>query len=101
MRKKHQITALLYDKRGRLLSVGRNCYSKSHPLQKKMAVAVGQPERIYLHAEVAALVKLKDWTKAAKIVVSRYTMDGLPAPAKPCPCCMLLLTKIGIEIEHT
>lgn len=101
MSKKHIIKALIYNKKGRILSIGENCYLKTHPLQKKMAIAAGQPERIYLHAEIAALVKLKNWEKVFRIVITRFTADGKPANAKPCPCCMNLLNKLGVVIEHT
>lgn len=99
---KHSITALLYNKRGVLISIGRNSYEKTHPLQAHAAALVGRPSRIYLHAEIAALVKLKDWSKAHKMVVTRYLKDGTPANATPCASCQLMLKKAGIKlVEHT
>lgn len=99
---KHAITALVYDKRGKLLSVGRNSYVKTHPLQAKAAAAVGQPTRIYLHAEIAALVKLKDWSKAHRMVVTRYNKGGEPCLAKPCLTCQHVINQTGIlHVEHT
>ena len=44
-------------------------------------------EKIYLHAEIEALVKLRDWGRAYRIVVERYAKNGKPALAKPCPIC--------------
>jgi hypothetical protein len=70
------ITAFAYDKKGRLLSVGRNSYVKTHPLQARMAKEVGEDYKIYLHAEVAALVKVKNWTRVDKLVVTRYNKNG-------------------------
>jgi len=99
---KHAITALIFDKRGRVLSVGQNDYLRSHPLQAKCAKAVGEPERIFIHAEIAALVKLRDWSKAHKIVVTRYTKDGQPANAKPCRACLHALNLANIKnVVHT
>lgn len=99
---KHQITALIYNKRGDLISMGRNSYVKTHPLQARAAALTGNPSRVFLHAEIAALVKLKDWSKAYKIVITRYLKDGTPALAMPCDSCQLMLRKAGIKvIEHT
>jgi tRNA(Arg) A34 adenosine deaminase TadA len=99
---KQVLTALLFDKKGKLLSIGRNNYLKTHPLQAQCARQVGEPERIFLHAEIDALVRLKDWSRAYKIVITRHTKDGLPALAKPCKACLHALSLAGIKhIEHT
>ena len=102
MEHKHNITAIIYDKRGRPLSIGKNSYHKTHPLQVKMAQKVGLPEKVYQHSEINAIVKCKDLSKAHKIVIMRYTKDGKPANAKPCAICQaaIALTPIKI-IEHT
>lgn len=101
-RRKFDIKATIYDKKGRVISTGENSYWKSHPLQGKLAKKVGRPEAIFLHAEIAALVKLKDWTKAHRIKVERYDVYGNPVTAKPCAICQSALAKAGIEIiEHT
>lgn len=101
-RRKFDIKATIYDKRGRILSVGLNSYMKTHPWQGKLAKNVGRPEAIYLHAEIAALVKLKDWSKAHRIKVERYDSNGNPVMAKPCEICQSALRRTGIEIiEHT
>jgi tRNA(Arg) A34 adenosine deaminase TadA len=102
MSKKHVISAFIYDKRGKLLSWGRNSYLKTHPLQAKMAQRAGTPERVFLHAEIAALAKLKDWSKAHKMVVTRFDSLGNPVLAKPCTCCIQAISLSGISIlEHT
>jgi deoxycytidylate deaminase len=99
---KQNITALIYDRKGRLISAGKNSYHKTHPLQAKFAKQVGLHQKIYLHAEVDALVRLKDWSKAYKIVVTRLTRDGQPALAKPCLVCQHIINISGIKvIEHT
>lgn len=99
---KHSITAMITDKRGRVLSVGTNSYVKTHTLQAKHANKVGLPEKRFLHAEVSAIVKCKDLTKAHKIVVMRYTKDGKSANAKPCPICMSAIKASGIKfVEWT
>lgn len=103
MTTQHNITAFVYDKRGKLLSVGRNSYIKTHPLQAKAAKATNSHvNKIYQHAEVNALVKLKDWSKAHKIVIQRFGNKGNPLLAKPCDCCQWVIEQTKIKIiEHT
>lgn len=102
MCKKHHVTAIIFDKRGRPLSVGQNSYIKTHPLQLKMAEKVGLPEKKFIHAEIQSIVKCRDISKAHKIMVMRYNKDGEPVNAKPCKICeqAIALTPIKI-IEHT
>lgn len=100
MSKKHEITALAYDKRGKLLAVGRNSYVKTHPLQASYGRRTGRPNAVYLHAELAALVKAG--AAVHKLVVLRYHKNGTPALAKPCPACELAIHEFGVKIvEHT
>lgn len=101
--KEQNITAFVYDKRGRLLSVGRNSYVKTHPLQARAAKATKSHEgKIYQHAEVNALAKVKDLSKAYRIVVQRVSKSGKFLNAKPCPCCQWVIEKTGIKVvEHT
>lgn len=102
MQKRFAITAIAYDKRGRVLALGKNSYVKTHPIQAEHANAVGEPHKIFIHAEIAALLKLKDPSKVAKFVVFRYNADGNPGNAKPCKICSRALKLAGIHnIEHT
>jgi tRNA(Arg) A34 adenosine deaminase TadA len=99
---RQQITAVIYDKRGRILSVGQNSYIKTHPYQAAQAKKAGQPEKQYLHAEIHAIVRCKDLSRAHKIVVSRWDSKGRPVLAKPCVICASALQAAGIDIiEHT
>jgi len=99
---KHYITALIYDKKGRVISVDKNSYIKTHPLQAKYAKQVGEAHKIFLHAEIAAITKCKDLDRAVKMVVFRYGRDGKPLLAKPCPVCESAIANTPISIvEHT
>lgn len=105
-RQKHyEITATIYDRRGRVLSVGKNSYTKTHPIMAKFCHLVS-PHKLFLHAEVAAIAKCKTRRllhRAHRIVVERYNVDGTPAFCQPCPICMAaikILTPIQV-IEHT
>lgn len=100
--KKHDLTAIIYDKRGRVLSIGKNHYVKTHPMQKRIALTVGLPHKEFLHAEISAIVKCKKLEKAYRIVIYRFNKDGTPALAKPCPICESAIKAAGIKhVEHT
>lgn len=98
--KKFSITALAYDKRGRLLSIGRNSYVKTHPIQARYAKLGGKPEAIYLHAEIASLIRARG--EVYRMVITRFDSKGLPVLAKPCSACLAALDDYGVEkVEHT
>ena len=100
--KKYDITAIIYDKRGNIMSIGKNSYVKTHPLQARYATQVGEPQKVFLHAEIDAIIKCKNLKRAHKIVVFRYFEDGTPAVAKPCKVCRQAIRKTPIQyIEHT
>lgn len=97
-----QITAIIYDKRGKVLSIGQNSYIKTHPRQAKWAAACGEPLKQFLHAEIHAITRCRNLAKAHKIVVIRYNKNGEPALAAPCPICSSAIKAAGIKhVEHT
>lgn len=101
-KKTYEITATVCDKRGRVLAKEKNSYSKSHPLQAKYAAKVGLDNKIYLHAEIAAIIKANKTGIPYSIFVERYDKFGNPACAKPCPICNLFIAENGIKIvEYT
>lgn len=101
MNHKHLIVARAYDKRGRLLARSANSYTQTHPIQAKYARLAGKPNSIYLHAEIACL--LRAGTKPIhKLVVERYHKNGNPALAKPCVICQRAIRDWGVKIvEYT
>lgn len=102
MSKKFQIKAIIYDKRGRVLSIGHNSYVRTHTLQAHHAKLAGEPSKIYLHSEVHAITRCKNLSKAYRIAIFRYLEDGSPANAKPCCICQSAIGAAGIKIiEHT
>ena len=100
---RQQIKSTIYDKRGRVLAIGTNSYTKSHPKQAKYAALAGREQAIYLHSEIAAIIKLKDKQSLAhSIMIERYGRNGEELLAKPCEICSLALEMAGIEIvEYT
>ena len=101
MSTKYLITAEIYDRKGNLLSSGKNSYTKTHPLQKMYAVKANQPQKQYLHAEIAALIKCRS-LDAYKIVIKRVDKLGNTKLAAPCEVCQLAIKEAGIKVvEYT
>ena len=95
--KKQLILAKCFDKKGNMLSSAYNSYRCSHPVQAYFAKRVGMPERIYLHAEILAILRAKG-KKIYKITVERYNQAGEKLLAKPCPICEEAIRAYGIQI---
>ena len=101
MSKRRQHTAIIYDKQGRVLAIGQNSYIKTHPLQAHHAKRVGKEEAVFLHAEIHAITRCPDLSKAHKIQIFRYR-KGKPALSAPCPICVDAIKATPIKvIEHT
>ena len=97
---KYKVAAVVLDKRGRILSTGTNSYVKTHPIQARFSNMTGSEHRIYLHAEISALVKCRG--AGHKIFILRVGTDNQDLPAKPCPICELAIKEYKIKIvEYT
>ena len=85
----------------RVLSVGYNSYTKTHPRQRLFAGIVGEPKREYLHAEIHALCRADGIPDA--MVVVRVNHLGEPVCAAPCPVCLEAIRSINpnMKIIHT
>jgi len=94
---KKKVGALLLN-RSRVVVSATNLETKSHPTQAKFAQRVGLCEKIYLHAEIAALVKCRE--ECDTIVVARVNPQGKLRMARPCPICELALKEAGISKIH-
>jgi len=99
MSTKHQkkIKATIYNKHGKILSVGFNSYVKTHPRMAQLANKANLCEKIYLHAEIAALIKVRQG-KPYKIVIECYDNEGKPKIAAPCPICLMAIKMAGVKI---
>jgi len=63
---------------------------------------VGLPEKIFLHAEMDAIIRCRDLSRAHRILVTRITRKGKPGNAKPCPVCQSAIQEAGInQVEWT
>ncbi len=102
MSAKQIMSAIIYDRKGRVLSVGHNSYIKTHPMMAEHSRKVGEPHKIFLHAEIHAIVRCPDLTKAHRIFVSRWDKKGNPMLAAPCTVCQSALAAAGIQVVgHT
>ena len=94
-----QVGAILLRK-GKVVTTATNLERKSHPLQAKFAEKVGLGEKIFLHAEISALVKCRE--ECDTIVVARvggHSKNEL-RNAKPCKICAMALEEAGIDKVH-
>jgi deoxycytidylate deaminase len=90
----HKVACIITDKRGNVISQGMNS-NKSHPIQAKFAKLVGKEEKIYLHAEISALVKCHK--EPHTIYVARITQAGNMGIAKPCLICQEAIRQAGVK----
>jgi tRNA(Arg) A34 adenosine deaminase TadA len=94
---KKMVGAVLLNK-NKIIVSATNLETKSHPLQAKFAKRVGLDPKIYLHAEIAALVKCRE--ECDTIVVARVNPQHKLRMAKPCPICELALREAGVSKIH-
>jgi deoxycytidylate deaminase len=94
---KKRVGAILLNK-NKIISHGINLETKSHPLQAKFAERVGLEEKIFLHAEISALIKCKE--ECDTIIVARVNPQNKIRMAKPCPICALALKEAGVSKVH-
>lgn len=101
MSKRQELTAIAYDKRGRIISIGTNSYVLTHPLQARYARKSGSPDAVYIHAEIDAIVRARG-KPIHRIFVSRMDGNGNYVMAKPCKACQLAIKDFNIKyVEWT
>lgn len=97
---KQHVEATIYNSKGHIIAKARNSYTKTHPRQAKFAKLADNPLAIYLHAEIAALVKCRQ--KPHRISIVRYMKDGTTGNAEPCAICKLAIKEAGIKfVEYS
>lgn len=92
---KFYVIAATLDKRGRVISIGENSPVKTHPRMRGYAIKAKEAHRMFLHAEVAALVSSP--RKVYSIVVIRVSPTGEMALARPCPVCMVAIKEAKVK----
>jgi tRNA(Arg) A34 adenosine deaminase TadA len=102
--KKQNVVAIVYDKKGKVYSIGLNSFTKTGNFQANLAKKVKQDDKVFLHAEVAALLRWRRFTNKAPygVFVARLGRNGSLSNAKPCDICAMALEEAGIKvINHT
>ena len=99
MKMRYHFKAIITDKKGNVLSVGENNYKKSHPYMAKMAMACGEDKKIFLHAEIAAIIKCHDLKKASNIHIYRVRNNGEIELVNPCKICRSAIKVLGLNIN--
>ena len=98
---KRRVYAVVTDDRDRILAEGHNSYTKTHPVQAKYAEQVDLPDKVFLHAEIMALVRIRHG-EPHKIYVARVDSEGNPCYACPCAICNRAIKEAGIKtVEYT
>jgi len=84
--------------RDRMLAIGTAKY-KTHPIMTRFAT---NPEQVYLHAEVDAIIRAAnrysvDVVRDSDLYVLRLTKGGAVALSKPCEVCQRAIDAFGIK----
>lgn len=100
-RGKMRLYCVVLDRKNRVVSEGKNSYTRSHVKHFNAAKKVGLELKIYCHAESLALIRSRG--KGCKLVVARVNSFNQPVNATPCPICALMCKEHGgiISVEHT
>lgn len=100
MRSRKILTAFIKNKRGNVLAIGKNNYEKTHPYMYSIASRIEgrNTKKIFLHAEIDAIVKCRNLEDAYKIEIFRINKAGKYATSKPCPICFSAILETNIEV---
>lgn len=91
-----KVGAVLINK-NKVISTAVNLDCKSHPLQARWAKRVGLKEKIYLHAEMKALIDARSYADTI-IVVRLGGRGGISLrQSRPCKICEAALRYSGIR----
>lgn len=95
-----RVAAIALDSKGQILSIRSNEYTKTHPKMAHLAFKQKLEDKIYLHAEVAAIIAA-GWRQKRihTMIIVRVLKDGALAMAKPCPICQQAIKEA--RIKHT
>jgi len=87
---KHKHAAFVLNKKGIVIAMAAN-FGKTHPIMLKLG---GDLNKIYLHAEVAALLQAK---KVHTLYSLRVNKQGKLLNAKPCKICQKAIQHFGVK----
>jgi tRNA(Arg) A34 adenosine deaminase TadA len=99
-----KVYAVITDKKGKVLAEGQNSYTKTHTFQYECAKKIGNEEKCFLHAEIAAICRLSHQhkEKAYKIYIARASKQNGTLLAAPCAVCQEAISRTSIQVvEYT
>lgn len=98
MQNQHQykFCCVALNKKGNIIGMSYQREDKTHPIQYYYAKQTQQPYKIFLHAEIATLIKSKD---PYVLFVARVDKDGNLVTSKPCPICQLAINNT-LSLKH-
>jgi len=98
--RKQRVVAIALRK-GKILAIGYNSYTRSHAFQRRVGRLSHEPEKKYLHAEVAALLRCR--VPPDTLMVGRLSKRGELVMARPCDCCRLAINLVNpkMKVIHT
>lgn len=85
-----RVVAIALDRKRKVLAVGKNNYTRSHPLAKRFAEKHGIPEKDRVHAELKAVLGCRGQV-ISTLIVARVDREGNVCDGKPCKCCQSML----------
>lgn len=89
-----KIGCIITNRRGKIISQGFNRL-KTHPMQFEYAKRYGIEEKIYLHAEMAALIKCRE--QPYSMYIGRVMHNTSIGMCKPCPICQMAIKEAGVK----
>lgn len=101
-RGKQRLCSVITDRKGNVLSIGQNSYTKTHPMQFHAARHQGNEQACFLHSEIDAVRRLGHAAhKARNIYVARLDKQGMVALAKPCVVCQSVIDSLNLNVMYT
>lgn len=94
---RYRMAAAVLDRKGKILAIGTNSYVKTHTKQFKYANKLGIGHKAFLHAEISALIKVKNGDPY-ELVVVRVGNNGELRLAKPCEICEMAIKQAGVKV---
>lgn len=96
-RKRYEIVATAFDRKGKVIGTGVNEYWRSHPMMKLYAEKAGESScKIFKHAELSAVLSAGN-KEIHSLLVQRFKNNGEPALAMPCPTCQAMIKDLDIK----
>lgn len=92
----YKFCCIALNKKGNIIGMSYQKEDKSHPIQYFYAKQTQQPYKIFLHAEIATLIRSKN---PYLLFITRVDKDGNLVTSKPCAICQLAISNTS-SLKH-